>query len=41
MATKQYRLPVEVIDLSGFPSNQNNQIGAMVLKPEKVYRSQN
>lgn len=35
MATKQYRLPVEVIDLSGFPSNQNNQIGAMVLKARK------
>ena len=35
MSTKQYRLPVEEIDLSGFAANQNNQIAGVVIKARK------
>lgn len=35
MSTKQYRLPVEEIDLSGFAANRNNQIAGVVVKARK------
>lgn len=35
MSTKQYRLPVEEIDLSGFAANNNNQIAGTVIKARK------
>lgn len=35
MGTKQYRLPVEEIDLSGFAANENNQLAGIVIKARK------